>query len=278
MRAVMLPDGRRLHLQDGPIDLVIGADGPERDVARAFDVATARFSIIRAELAAELPLLRQPTERLPEGAVARRMYRATAEHAKSAFITPMAAAAGAVAEEVLYAMVSAAAVDRAYVNNGGDIAIHLTPRQEYIAGVVDRPDHPSLVAEALVHWTDAVRGISTCGWRQSFSFGIADAVTVLAATASGADAAATLVANAVNLPDHPAISRVPARDLRPDSGLGRRLVTQHVGDLTPDEIQQALDNGARLAEALLAREQLIAAALHLGGHTRIVGIVPLAPA
>ncbi|MFT3989696.1 UPF0280 family protein [Aestuariivirga sp.] len=276
MRAMMLPDGHRLHLQDGPFDLVIGADGPEMEVHRAFDVAIARFSTVRAELNAEISLLRQPTERLPEGAVARRMYRATAEHARSGFITPVAAASGAVAEEVLYAMVSAAAVERAHVNNGGSIAIHLTPWQEYRAGVVDRPDHPLLVAEALVHWTDAVRGISTSGWQRNFSFGIADAVTVLAATASGAEAAAMLVANAVDLPGHPAITRVPASDLRPESSLGARLVTQHVGDISPGDIQQALANGVSVAETLLAREHLIAAALHLGGETRIVGVLPLA--
>ena len=49
-----------------------------------------------------------------------------------------------------------------------------------------------------------MRGIATSGWRgRSFSLGIADAVTVLAATAAEADAAATMIANAVDLPGHP---------------------------------------------------------------------------
>ena len=62
-----------------------------------------------------------------------------------------------------------------------------------------------------------MRGIATSGWRgRSFSLGIADAVTVLAATAAEADAAATVIANAVDLPGHPAIdTRAGAASSRP---------------------------------------------------------------
>ncbi|MFX7144802.1 hypothetical protein ABTI11_20165, partial [Acinetobacter baumannii] len=74
---------------------------------------------------------------------------------------------------------------------------------------------------------------------RSFSRGIADAVTVLAKTASQADAAATIIANNVDLPGHPAIQRVPANELQPDSDLGSRLVTRAVGTLTEQEIETA---------------------------------------
>jgi len=276
MQAAMLPDGKRLHLNDGPIDLIVGADGDPLQVERAYDVARIRFSTVLDELCAELPLLRQPTDRLPDGAVARRMWRATADHARHTFITPMAAVAGAVAEEILYVMLTVANLDRAHVNNGGDIAIHLEPWTNYDVGLVDRPDHPSLFSKAHIDWTDAVRGIATSGWRgRSFSLGIADAVTVLAVTASGADAAATLVANAVDLPGHPAITRVPAEDLQPDSDLGRRLVTREVGPLSAADVAEALGHGVALAERLLAATQIVACALHLAGETRIVGRVPL---
>jgi ApbE superfamily uncharacterized protein (UPF0280 family) len=276
MQATLIADGRRLHLQDGPIDLIIGADGPADEVARAYDVATARFSTILDELCSELMLLRSPTSSVPQGAVARRMWRATQTHAQRLFITPMAAVAGSVAEEVLYAMATAAEVERAFVNNGGDIALHLTPWQEYHAGLVDRPDNPSLFAHVTVHWTDPVRGIATSGWRgRSFSFGIADAVTVLAPEASTADAAATLIANKVDLPGHPAITRIPASDLQPDTDLGRRLVTRDVGELSPDDVMRALDNGLVEAQQLIDDRIVIACALHLAGETRVVGQVPL---
>lgn len=276
MQARMLPDGRRLHLSDGPIDLIVGADGDANEVQRALDVARIRCSTVLDELCTELPLLRQPAERLPEGAVARRMWRATIGFATETFITPMAAVAGAVAEEILYAMVTAASLDRAHVNNGGDIALHLGPWQSYRIGLVDRPDNPSLFSRAQIRWNDGVRGIATSGWRgRSLSFGIADSVTVLAANASTADAAATLIANAVDLPGHPVVTRVKAVDLQPDSDLGQRLVTRGVGPLNPDDIDRALSRGMELACAMTARQTIMACALHLAGQTRTVGEVPV---
>ena len=277
MQVAMLPDGKRLHLQDGPIDLIVGAEGEADQVERAYEVAQIRFSTILDELCTELYLLRQPTRQIPDGAVARRMWRATVDLARDTFVTPMAAVAGAVAEEVLYAMVTVASLDKAHVNNGGDIAIHLGPWTDYNVGLVDRPDNPSLFARAHIDWTDSVRGIATSGWRgRSFSLGIADAVTALAANASTADAAATLIANAVDLPGHPAITRVPAEELQPDNDLGRRLVTRDVGELSLDEVNAALDRGEHEARRLIANGTVIAAALHLAGETRTLGAVSIA--
>ena len=276
MQAALLPDGKRLHLQDGPIDLIVGADGAPEHVERAYEVAEIRFSTILDELCEELDLLRQPTDYLPEGAVARRMWRATVDLARDTFITPMAAVAGSVAEEVLYHMVTVATLERAHVNNGGDIAIHLGPWTDYDVGLVDRPDNPSLFSKAHIDWTDAVRGIATSGWRgRSLSLGIADAVTALAANASTADAAATLVANAVDLPGHPAILRVRADDIQPDSDLRHRLVTRDVGPLSADEVATALERGAKEARRLIANGTIIACALHLCGETRTLGSVAI---
>ena len=272
MQARMLPDGRRLHLHDGPIDLIIGAEGEDAQVARAHAAAEARFETVLDELCAELPLLRQPVGSEPQGPVARRMWRATLPFAEAGFITPMAAVAGSVAEEILDAMLSHATLTRAFVNNGGDIALHLADGMVYRAGLVDRPDQPSLFASAGIAWTDPVRGIATSGWRgRSFSLGIADAVTVLAGRASVADAAATLIANAVDLPGHPAITRIPARDIQPDNDLGAKLVTRGVSLLAANEIAAALDAGVALAQGLAARRSIAAAALHLQGETRMVG-------
>jgi uncharacterized protein len=269
MEARMLPDGRRLHLHDGPIDLIIGAEGA-RD--QAFAAAQSRFATVLDELAAELPLLRQPVGPEPCGPTARRMWRATRGLADFGFITPMAAVAGSVAEDVLEAMTAAAALSRAFVNNGGDIALHLAEGTSYEIGLVDRPDRPSLFASARIAASDPVRGIATSGWRgRSFSLGIADAVTVLAERASIADAAATLIANAVDLPGHPAVTRVPAREIQPDNDLGPRPVTRAVGPLAPNEIAAALDAGVALAQRLVGEGRITAAALHLAGETRIVG-------
>jgi uncharacterized protein len=179
--------------------------------------------------------------------------------------------AGAVAEEILAAMLSAAELPRTYVNDGGDIALHLSPGKEFVVGLVERPDRPSLFGTTTLYGADPVRGIATSGWRgRSFSLGIADAVTVLADRAAAADAAATIIANAVDLPGHPAIVRVPACELAPDSDLGDRLVTQAVGELTLHEVDQALNGGAETACLLLRMGLIQSAALNLQGQTRVV--------
>jgi ApbE superfamily uncharacterized protein (UPF0280 family) len=139
--------------------------------------------------------------------------------------------------------------------------------------MVERPYRPSLFGTTTLRCTNPVRGIATSGWRgRSFSLGIADAVTVLADRAAAADAAATIIANAVDLPGNPAIVRVPACDLAPDSDLGNHPVTQAVGKLMPAEVAQALDAGVQKAQLLLRIGLIRSAALTLRGETRIVGI------
>jgi len=272
----MLPDGRRLHLHDGPIDLIVEADGLKQNVAVAYEAAARRFVSILDELCSELPLLRSQVRGNSErhcGMVARSMFAAVEPYAELCFITPMAAVAGAVAEAVLAAMTAAATLDRAYVNNGGDIALHLAPGQSYRIGMVERPDRPSLFGSLEILASDPVRGIATSGWRgRSFSLGIADAVTVLAETSAAADAAATIIANAVNLPNHPSITRVPAREISPDSDLGDLPVTRGVCPLNHSDIRLALGSGVHAATFLQGKKLIHSAALNLQGHTRVVGI------
>jgi ApbE superfamily uncharacterized protein (UPF0280 family) len=271
----LLPDQRRLHLHDGPIDLIVEADGEPQDIQCAYRSASRRFMTVLDELCTELPLLRAravSNSLQPQGMIARRMAAAVAPYAERTFITPMAAVAGAVAEEILAAITSAARLFKAYVNNGGDIALHLAPGERFVIGMVERPDRPSLFGSAYISSTDPVRGLATSGWRgRSFSLGIADAVTVLADAAAAADAAATIVANAVDLPGHPAVVRVPARALSPESDLGELPVTHAVGHLSPKDIDRALAAGLATAESLIAGGLIRSAALHLQGETRICG-------
>jgi uncharacterized protein len=213
------------------------------------------------------------TARTPlRGVVARRMHAAVAPYAADGFITPMAAVAGSVAEEILAAMLNAASLDQAYVNNGGDIALHLGEGEHFSVGLMDRPDRDGVMRTMKVEADDPVRGIATSGRHgRSFSLGIADAVTVLAGTASQADAAATIIANAVDLPGHPAIIRKPASELQPDSDLGARLVTRDVGGLSQDEITAALESGAECARQLFDRGLIEGAVLQLCGGMLVVG-------
>ncbi len=271
--AAMTADGSRLHLQHGPIDLIIEAWGDPGEVAGAYRRAWERFQPVLDELVSELPSLRRPLDPalgVPSRRVARRMAAAVGPFADR-FITPMAAVAGAVADEICAEMVVGGDLRRAYVNDGGDIALYLTSGETFDVGLVPVPHRPALLGKATVRAEDPVRGVATSGRHgRSFSLGIADAVTVLADSAARADAAATLIANAVDLPGHPAIRRLPASELEPDTDLGTRLVTTEVGALTPGEVAQALAPGVTEAERMRSDGLIAAAVLCL--HDRVATV------
>jgi len=251
-----LPDGR-WHFQHGPIDIVIGADGEASAVDAAHDAAWHRFETVLTELVTELRALRLPV-RGPcplQGVIARRMWNACRPY-HSRFVTPMAAVAGSVAEELVCAY-RRAGISRAWINNGGDIALHLAPGSSVKVGLfadLARFDPAegelSVDADFEVAADMPVRGIATSGWRgRSFSLGIADSVTVLARSASMADAAATMIANAVDV-DDARIVRRPANELKDDTDLGDMLVTVDVPPLPAAQVMCALRTGQQRAREL----------------------------
>ncbi|WP_226954721.1 UPF0280 family protein [Mesopusillimonas faecipullorum] len=294
-------DGGRWHFQHGPIDLIIGADGDEDAVKQALQAAWQKFTGILTELVAQLPALRRPvvlastlpaalcrpSTELPnaadpiwqrvQGETARRMLAASLPYAPHLYITPMVAVAGAVADEIIAVFAAQPGIQRAYVNNGGDIALYLAQDAQYRVGLfadVSRPGAPQAASDLdggfTVSAASPVRGVATSGWRgRSFSLGIADSVTVLASTAAGADAAATVIANQVTV-QHPAIRRAPADTLKDDSDLGQALVTVEVGSLPEHVVEQALARGAAQAQALLDAGLIEGAALVLQGQHRVV--------
>jgi ApbE superfamily uncharacterized protein (UPF0280 family) len=262
--------GGRLHLSHGPIEVVLRAWGTPAAIAAAYRGAATRFPDILPELCRELPRLRAPigTGEMPESPVGRRMAAACRPFA-DVFLTPMAAVAGSVADELMAVMLGAAELERAYVNDGGDIAVHCVPGAALDIGVAgwfgDGP-MPALNGAVRIRRGDGIGGIATSGARgRSFSLGIADSVTVLAADAATADAAATLIANAVDI-DHPAVRRQPASALDPDSDLGERPVTVAVGALPRAAVLAALEAGRRRAADYRARGLIVDAVLMLQGE------------
>ncbi len=272
--AALLDKGERLHLQHGPIDLIIGADAAHDDGRRlAFAAAARRFETVLTGLVDELDRHRaqmSPSAPEPADLVARRMYRAARPYCRDTFLTPMIAVAGAVADEILSAMVDACALRRAYVNNGGDIAVHLDGEAQFAAAIGSQ--FGADLGRIRFSQADGIGGVATSGTGgRSLSFGIADSVTVLAASAADADVAATLIANAVDLPDHPDIRRIPARELQSDSDLGDRLVVTSVPALPRGAIAEALAAGAARARDMMAAGRICAAALFLQGEAELIG-------
>lgn len=271
--AAMRADGRRLHLQHGPIDLIVEAFGAGPEVEKAYRQAAPSFQTVLADLVGELDLLRRPTspDIMPRGPVAERMWGATLRHCADTFITPMAAVAGAVADHVLAAMITGRALERVYVNNGGDIALYLTGRRSFDIAVCSDPQRAAYASSAHVCAGDGIGGVATSGWRgRSHSLGIADAITVLARNAASADVAATLIANAVDLPGSPLVGRKAAKELSPDSDLGDRPVTVAVAALSQSDIDDALDRGLSLARRMQERGLIASAFLFLQGSSRTV--------
>ena len=270
-------DAARWHFQHGPIDLFITVDGKADAIARALESAWSRFQQVLPELVDELALLRQAvrSDRAFEGAVAKRMQAACWPH-RAQFITPMAAVAGSVADEMIEFFSCEPDIQRAAINNGGDIALHLQANASYRIGLVTdiaqfsaQPD--AVDGSLVICAADPVRGIATSGWRgRSLSLGIADSVTALASSAAHADAAATMIANAVNV-EHAAIRRAPAHTVKDDTDLGSLLVTQAVGVLPPVLVQQALERGKLQAQRLLMQGHIQGALLVLQTQACAVG-------
>lgn len=268
--ATILPCGQRLHLQHGPIDLIIGVD---QNAQTAFSAAAIRFETVLEELAAELPTLRTELTsdiHQPNGEIAKKMHSAALPFCSENFLTRMAAVAGAVADTILDAMRTATTFERAYVNNGGDIAIHLTDRQSYTMAMASHDGCE--LGRISIKDTDGIGGIATSGrFGRSFSLGIADSVTIVADNAADADVAATLVANAVDLPAHPLISRQVARLVDPDSDLGARKVVTGCEWLSAEEQFLAVARGEAKAKEFFDKGLIKGAAIFFQAESRIVG-------
>src|SRR5260370_35030227 len=101
-------------------------------------------------------------------------------------------------------MPAAAKLSRAYVNDGGYIALHIAPGEKFVVGMVERPDRASLFGTTTIESGDPVRGIATSGWGgRSFSLGIGGADTVLRFTHAMAAASGTEAANEGDVQAHP---------------------------------------------------------------------------
>ena len=269
----------RLHLQHGPIDLIIHVDASEGIRKRLYSAVEKRSRTVLEELVTEMEFLKLPwnsAQSEPKGSIAKKMFGAVSDSA--VFVTPMAAVAGAVADEMLETMLLEAQIpdsclehiSRMYVNNGGDIAFWLNIGESFSIGVVDNPEIPKLNTKVNLAYESPVRGIATSGWRgRSLSLGIADAVTVLAQSATDADVTATFIANEVNV-DFPGIEKRAASEVKDESDLGMIPVTVHVPDLPEDKIFFALEQGAKTAREFIQAEKITAAYLSLQKQRLII--------
>lgn len=236
-----LDDGR-VFVDYGPASMVITARREGKPVP---ELASAAFPFLRdslAEIAAELPVLRQYPARgdfssllgLPR--VMAEAVLATGEPT----LTPMAAVAGTVADAVAD-WIFARGADLVAVNNGGDVALRLGPGQSIRMGILPRLDGGGVTEVVTIAAEDGVGGVCTSGLGgRSLTRGIANAVTVFSRRCALADACATHIANCSYVAS-PRVIICRAGDLEPESDIADLTIVRAVGELNEGEIRQGLD-------------------------------------
>jgi uncharacterized protein len=273
-------ESRILKLGD---DTVLVECGPMRMFISAYDesgpkpescVLAAEESIKNLEsVARNLQSIKKPYSRI--NAVSEPLHKTMLEAVKlvgDADLTPMAAIAGTLAEATAD-FLTRFGLAKIIVNNGGDIAVRLAENAEITIGI--RPDIATQEIAAKISLSGSMKigGICTSGLGgRSFTRGIASAATIFASKAAIADAAATAVANATYL-QVPAVTRIKAELIDPDTDLQGVEVTKEVGDLSPAEIDLALENGLKRSEELVDAGVIFGAVIAVKSHVRATGRV-----
>lgn len=266
----------RVRVERGPVSLVVSAWLGGLPQPQACLEAAASVDAILATITASLPVLSRPW---PEGqppmpapdadapavaAVPFRMWEAAKETGHPE-MTPFCAVAGAVADVLADTVFAAlcgtaaqpAAPVRVVVSNGGDVAVRLTPGSTCSVGLVPSLAAPGADAVVTLRAEDAVRGVATSGFGgRGLTQGVADAVTVFAASGARADALATRLGNASRLPASPRVRVAPAGSLRCPCDIADLPVTVRVDALTPEEKETALAGIRAAAAPLLASGKL----------------------
>lgn len=254
----------KVALDFGPTQMNIQVSGDNAGTGIAMEAAGYATGLV-TELAECKMIAARPQREI--GAVdglpvvLRRMIEAV-RNSGDTDLTPMAAVAGTLSD-MTADWLFARGIPKIIVNNGGDIAIRLSGEQRATVGIAPAlgmpPTHVFHICAA-----DEIGGVTTSGsGGRSFTKGIANAATVLAKTASIADACATSIGNATYSP-HPAIRMIKAEEADPLTDLAGHWVVRDVGELPPETVRAALENGWRRAKELHDREIIKGCVIFIG--------------
>ncbi len=265
----LLKDGSMLAHR-GPMFLnvlVIRKGHPDTDLARAGIVKA--FSLLEDQ-AKNKPIITSNIvnvdTRAAYPAVIQRMIMAVLVTGDKS-LTPLAAVAGAVSDEVADFISHTEGVSKVVVNNGGDIAIRLKDGE--IAKVGINLNYLRSTVAYVLSISDEVCGIATSGFGgRSFTKGIASASVVKAPTASSADVLATILGNATDV-DDPLIARQLAEEIYPDTDIPGHWVTTSVGDISDIKVDEALEKGMASARKLRQRGLIFETLLAVKGRARM---------
>ena len=260
----------RIQVSHGPMELGVQLEGEPLAIRKAGRQISEMTRSLLEEVHKYYPLLRLRAGELPLKdrwpRVVRRMIRA-ARAVSETELTPMAAVAGAVSDEILARIRESGEgrFTKILVNNGGDMAL-FSPYAPVRVAIRGAELDTESVREMVIPGQGEPYGVATSGWRgRSFSKGIADAVTVVANKGAIADAAATHIGNHVDASDLAGIVRRKASCLDPETDVPDLMVTVACGALTGEEKRRALDNGRDAARNLIEKGMIWGAGLYLQG-------------
>jgi uncharacterized protein len=255
LRVAWLPDGKRLHLYQGPLDLIIQAFGPPAEVGRAYDAGIARARALLLELQEDVARLK--AGELPQGAAGQRALAACAAVPGG---LPAAALHGAIADELLAAMAQAGQLERGFVNNRGAVSFHLAEGQSLTPQSLDWPAYHRFDTKLPVGAATRTRGLVAAGWAyDGMVLGWVNRIHVAAGSAALASACLGGIAARM----------LPAEGVQPLSVVPQGLLMDvplyaPVRDIAQDEAAAILAQGRAVAEQLFADGVITLAAMELG--------------
>lgn len=257
----------------GPMRLVIAAWSgqiPQKEVC----IRAAREAFIILERVSrqrkELSLYYRPSSEKITDSPAGQMIQSvlTVDHE----LTPMAAVAGTIADSVADFLIRQG-MTRVIVNNGGDIAIRTTSGTSVRIGIRAEMARNRIVDIITLGDEQRTWGVATSGVEgRSLSRGVASAATIIAPTASLADAAATSVANASYVKDDSVIQQ-PAETLDPQTDIPGISVTVRAGPFSEQKKDEALAGALKKVHALIDKKVIYGAYIAVDGKTAMTDFV-----
>lgn len=266
-------DGGRILAECGPMRLVIEARVgriPQRELCiRAAEEAF----ILLERIARQRRIVSRRYAKVPDDLddfLAMKMIRSAL--AVDEDLTPMATVAGTIADRVA-AFLFRRGMTRVIVNNGGDIAIRTGPGVTVNVGI--RPDltHSAITDVMKLGDERSSWGVATSGLEgRSLTRGVASAATIVAGSASVADAAATSVANASYVEDESVIQRL-ARELDENTDIPDTAVTIQAGPFSEEKKDLALSGAMRKAGDLISKGLIYGAYIAVDGKIEMTEFV-----
>jgi len=267
----------QIRFSYGPMEIGVQVAGEAETVQESCEVFPRIAQTLLEHVQTFQPLLRMKAKELTVKPrwprVVRRMVQAV-QAVSGSTLTPMAAVAGAISDELLLNLRETAGngLVRIFVNNGGDMTL-FSPHEPVRTGIrgASVSGHP--MREMIVFPMGVPYGIATSGWRgRSFSQGIADAVVVVAPSSAVADAAATHVGNHVMDDTIREVKRCRASELDPMTDIPDLQVTVSCGRLTEGKKRKALKNGRDIAQLLMDQGVIWGVGIYLQGGAEEIAV------